>query len=103
MRALGDSIRPHLIVSELRTAAADELWLSPAYRRDVVIIHFTWYNHPDEVDELLPRIEAALAPFDARPHWGKVHRFDRRPSSACTRGSPTRARCSSASTRRAGS
>jgi xylitol oxidase len=77
VRALGDSIRPHLIVTELRTAAADELWLSPAYQRDVVIIHFTWANHPDEVWALLPAIEEALAPFDARPHWGKVHRFDR--------------------------
>jgi len=77
VRELGDGIRPHLIVSELRTAAADELWLSAAYRRDVVAIHFTWHNHPDEVTALLPTIEAALAPFGARPHWGKAHRFDR--------------------------
>ena len=42
-----------------------------------MIIHFTWYNHRDEVWALLPPIEEALAPFDARPHWGKVHRFDR--------------------------
>ncbi|MCR2826588.1 D-arabinono-1,4-lactone oxidase, partial [Microbacterium sp. zg.Y909] len=56
---------------------ADELWLSPAYQRDVAIIHFTWRNHPDEVAALLPDIEQALAPFDARPHWGKAHRFDR--------------------------
>lgn len=77
VKALGDDIRPHLIWTELRTAAADELWLSPAYRRDVVIIHFTWYNHPDGVHAMIPRIEDALAPFDARPHWGKVHGFDR--------------------------
>ena len=77
VRALGDSIRPHLIWTELRTAAADELWLSPAYQRDVVIIHFTWHNHPDEVAALVTRIEAALEPFGARPHWGKVHGFDR--------------------------
>ena len=76
VRALGDSIRPHLIVTELRSAAADELWLSPAYQRDVVIIHFTWFNHPVEVAALLPRIEEALAPFAARPHWGKLHTFD---------------------------
>lgn len=76
VRALGDSIRPHLIVTELRSAAADELWLSPAYQRDVVIIHFTWHNHPVEVAALVPRIEAALAPFAARPHWGKLHTFD---------------------------
>ena len=77
VKALADGIRPHLIVTELRTAAADELWLSPAYQRDVAIIHFTWQNHPDEVAALLPGIEQALAPFDARPHWGKAHRFDR--------------------------
>ncbi|GAA5202875.1 D-arabinono-1,4-lactone oxidase [Microbacterium jejuense] len=77
VRALGDGIRPHLIWTELRTAAADVLWLSPAYGRDTVIIHFTWYNHPDEVAAAVARIEAALEPFGARPHWGKVHGFDR--------------------------
>ncbi|GAA1957430.1 D-arabinono-1,4-lactone oxidase [Microbacterium deminutum] len=77
VQALGDGIRPHLIVTELRTAAADELWLSAAYQRDSVIIHFTWANHPDGVWAMLPPIEQALAPFEARPHWGKVHRFDR--------------------------
>lgn len=77
VRALGDRIRPHLIVTEVRTAAADALWLSPAYERDSVIIHFTWRNHPDAVASLVPEIEAALAPFAARPHWGKVHAFDR--------------------------
>ena len=77
VRALGDSIRPHLIWTELRTAAADGLWLSPAYAIDVVIIHFTWYNHPEAVAALIPRIEEVLAPFSARPHWGKVHGFGR--------------------------
>lgn len=76
VRELVDRIRPHLIVTEVRTAATDELWLSPAYKRDSVIIHFTWYDHRDEVWALLPDIESALAPFAARPHWGKVHRFD---------------------------
>jgi xylitol oxidase len=73
VRRLADDIRPHLLVSELRTARADDLWLSGAYGRDTLAIHFTWANHPDEVRALLPRIEAALAPFGARPHWGKWH------------------------------
>ena len=73
VRALGAGIRPHLLVSELRTVAADELWLSGAYGRDTLAIHFTWANHPEPVRALLPRIEAALAPFGARPHWGKWH------------------------------
>lgn len=76
VRGLAADIRPLLLVSELRTAAADELWLSGAYARDTLAIHFTWANHPVEVRELLPRLEASLAPFDARPHWGKWHAFD---------------------------
>ncbi|WP_062524492.1 FAD-binding protein [Demequina rhizosphaerae] len=76
VRALGLLIRPHLLVSELRAVAADHLWLSGAYERDTLAIHFTWAQHPAEVLALLPRIEEALAPFLARPHWGKWHAFD---------------------------
>ncbi|KJL43018.1 putative xylitol oxidase [Microbacterium terrae] len=77
VRALGDGIRPLLFVTELRTMAGDDLWLSPAYRQNALAIHFTWFNRPDEVAAVLPAIEAALAPFGARPHWGKAHGFDR--------------------------
>lgn len=73
VRALGSEIAPHLLVSELRTVAADGLWLSGAYGRDTLAIHFTWRNSPADVAALTPRIEAALAPYGARPHWGKVH------------------------------
>ncbi|MDM7832283.1 D-arabinono-1,4-lactone oxidase [Cellulomonas edaphi] len=73
VRALADRIAPVLLITELRTVAADDLWLSPAYQRDVLAIHFTWQNRPDDVRALLPAIEAALAPFGARPHWGKFH------------------------------
>ncbi|WP_062131288.1 FAD-binding protein [Demequina aestuarii] len=73
VRELGAEIAPHLLVSELRTVAADALWLSGAYGRDTLAIHFTWRNSPEAVAALTPRIEAALAPFGARPHWGKVH------------------------------
>lgn len=76
VRELGTRIHPHLIITELRTAAADDLWLSGAYHRETLAIHFTWLPHPDDVAALLPAIESALAPFDARPHWGKWHRFD---------------------------
>ena len=61
----------------MRTLAADDLWLSGAYGRDTLAIHFTWRNSPEAVAALLPAIEEALAPFDARPHWGKWHRFSR--------------------------
>lgn len=72
MRALGDRIAPHLHISELRTMSADSLWLSGAYERDAMTIHFTWKFEPDAVLPLLPVIEEALAPFGARPHWGKL-------------------------------
>lgn len=76
VRALAALIDPLLMITELRTIAADELWLSGAYGRDTLAIHFTWRNVPDEVAAVLPAIEAALAPFDPRPHWGKWHAFD---------------------------
>ncbi|MFV0286673.1 MAG: D-arabinono-1,4-lactone oxidase [Demequina sp.] len=73
VRAMAADIAPHLLVTELRTLAADRLWLSGAFGRDTLAIHFTWRNRPAEVAALTPRIEEALAPFGARPHWGKVH------------------------------
>ena len=72
LRELRDSISPHLLITELRTMSADELWLSGAYETDAVGIHFTWKKLPDEVHAVLPAIEAALLPLGARPHWGKV-------------------------------
>jgi xylitol oxidase len=69
---LRDRITPHLFITELRTVAADDLWLSMAYARDSLAIHFTWRPEPEAVLSLLPLIEAQLAPFAARPHWGKL-------------------------------
>jgi xylitol oxidase len=69
---LGERIRPLLHASEVRTVAADELWLSPAQHRDSACVHFTWQQRPAEVKALLPEIEERLAPFAPRPHWGKV-------------------------------
>ena len=72
MRALADRMRPVLQVCEIRTIAADRLWMSPQYGRDTVGFHFTWQPDPDGVARVLAAVEAALAPFDARPHWGKL-------------------------------
>jgi xylitol oxidase len=72
LRALGPAVAPLLQVAEIRTVAADDLWLSSAYGGDRVGLHFTWLPRQPEVEALLPRIESALAPFDARPHWGKL-------------------------------
>jgi xylitol oxidase len=69
---LRDQITPYLYVTELRTIAADTLWLSPAYQRDALGIHFTWRPQWDAVREILPQIEEQLRPFAARPHWGKL-------------------------------
>lgn len=69
---LRDQISPHLMISEIRTIAADDLWMSPAYRRDSVAIHFTWKPEWPEVRALLPVIEKELGPFQPRPHWGKL-------------------------------
>ena len=71
VRAIASRITPLLHVTEIRTMRADDLWLSPAYGRDTVGIHFTW--HKDErIFDVLPAIEEALLPLGARPHWGKV-------------------------------
>ena len=78
VRALGPRIRPHLFISELRTIAADPLWLSPTHSVDCLAIHFTWMQHGDEITALLHQLERTLAPFGARPHWGKLFRADAR-------------------------
>ncbi len=69
---LRDQVTPHLMISEIRTIAADRLWMSPCYRQPCVAIHFTWKQDWPAVSALLPVIERELAPFNARPHWGKL-------------------------------
>ena len=69
-----DQVAPVLQISEIRTVASDELWLSPCYQRDSVAIHFTWIKDTRAVTPVLAAIEDALSPFDARPHWGKLFR-----------------------------
>jgi xylitol oxidase len=65
-----------LQVSEIRAVAADRLWMSMNYGEDSVGIHFTWKPQQDAVEEVLVQLEAALAPFRARPHWGKLFHAD---------------------------
>jgi xylitol oxidase len=66
------SIAPLLQISEIRTIAADNLWMSPSFERASVAVHFTWKKDWESVQQLLPVIEKRLAPFEARPHWGKL-------------------------------
>jgi xylitol oxidase len=76
LEPIAGEFAPHLLTSEIRTVAADSLWLSPAFERDSLTIHFTWRKRPEAVRELLPSIEYALKPFAARPHWGKWFSMD---------------------------
>jgi len=72
LSGLREAIAPVLLVCEVRTVAADRLWLSPAQGRETVALHFTWVKDEAAVVPVLRRIEAALAPCSARPHWGKL-------------------------------
>ena len=72
IQAMGKQIGPHLFITEIRTIASDNFWLSPCRNQESVAIHFTWKQEWDEVQKLLPLIEKELNPFNARPHWGKV-------------------------------
>jgi len=69
---LRDQITSHLLITEIRAIAADDLWMSPCYQQPCVTIHFTWKQDWPAVSQLLPVIEKELAPFQARPHWGKL-------------------------------
>jgi len=69
---LRNQIKPHLFVTELRTIAADDLWMSTTYQRPSLAIHFTWKPEWPEVSKILPLIEQQLAPFGPRPHWAKL-------------------------------
>jgi len=71
VQARGDLLAPILQVSEIRTVAADNLWLSGAHATDVVALHFTWRRDPEAVYAVLPELERILLPLGARPHWGK--------------------------------
>ena len=67
-----EQFQPLLQVSEVRTIAADDLWMSTAFGRDSVAFHFTWLPDWDAVRVVLSAIEDALGPFEPRPHWGKL-------------------------------
>jgi alditol oxidase len=72
IREIGDRVAPVLQIAEIRTVAGDDLWLSPAYGRDSVSLHFTWVKNESLVRPVLAAVEERLRPLDARPHWGKL-------------------------------
>ncbi|MGC9665531.1 D-arabinono-1,4-lactone oxidase [Planosporangium sp. 12N6] len=90
-----DRVAPVLQISEIRTVAADDLWLSPSYRRDSLALHFTWVKDAGAVLPVVAALEERLAPLEARPHWGKIFtiapevvrgRYKRMPDFADLRG-----------------
>jgi alditol oxidase len=81
--ALGERIAPVLQIGEVRSVASDDMWLSPAQGRDSLCIHFTWEPDADAVMPVVAAVEAALEPFEPRPHWGKV--FSTEPATVASR------------------
>ncbi|MGE5287035.1 MAG: D-arabinono-1,4-lactone oxidase [Micromonosporaceae bacterium] len=76
-----DSVASVLQISEIRTIAPDDLWLSPSYQRETVGFHFTWIEDIRAVVPAITAVEERLAPFHARPHWGKL--FATSPGTLC--------------------
>lgn len=72
LRRIAGQVSPFLQVSELRTVRGDDLWLSPAYGRDSVTIHFTWVSDATALGPALAAVQEQLLPLGARPHWGKL-------------------------------
>lgn len=57
---------------EYRTVAADDIWLSPFYKRDSATIAVHQYYKVDTAG-LFETCEAIFRHYDGRPHWGKRH------------------------------
>jgi xylitol oxidase len=74
LAGIGQLLVPVLRICEIRTVAADQLWLSPSYQQDSLALHFTWALDSAAVTPVVAEIERQLKPFGARPHWGKVFR-----------------------------
>jgi xylitol oxidase len=72
INSIREQVAPLLMISEVRTIAADDLWMSMCYKQDSVALHFTWKMDQPAVTKFLPVLEETLAPFHPRPHWGKV-------------------------------
>jgi len=78
--AVRDLVRRHhpeaVLPVELRATAADDAYLSPNARRDSMVIAVAGDPEKD-FERFLGAAHELLLPFDARPHWGKIHFFTR--------------------------
>lgn len=102
LRVLGDRMRPVLHVCEIRTVAADGLWMSPEFGRETTGFHFTWKPEPAAVEEVLVEVEAALSLRSRRDRTGASSSWLMPlPSRRSTNANPTSSACSSGSIRAA--
>ena len=83
VRELGDLVASVSHISEIRTVRGDSLWLSPAYGRDSVTLHFTWIHDEAAVRPVIAAVEERLRPLGARPHWGKLTAMSADELAAC--------------------
>lgn len=76
LRDLRNTIDRSAIVTpfpmEVRFAAADDVWMSTAYGREVCYIAVHQYHRMDHT-ELFRHAEEIFLAADGRPHWGKMH------------------------------
>jgi len=59
---------------EVRFVKADDIWLSPAYERDVAYVAFHQYHRMPH-ERWFSVCEDVLGAAGGRPHWGKMHRL----------------------------
>jgi len=57
---------------ECRFVKQDDIWLSPAYKRDSAYIAIHVY-HETPHNPYFEEIEALFMEYEGRPHWGKMH------------------------------
>ena len=72
LHAVQDRFASALFVSEVRSVAADTLWMSTAYGQETIGFHFTWKPEWETTLAAVKVVEEALAPFRPRPHWAKI-------------------------------
>jgi len=63
---------PVMFPVEVRVAAADEIWLSTAYRRDTAYVAIHQYTGLP-YQEYFRLFESIATAAGGRPHWGKMH------------------------------
>lgn len=72
LKEISDVSRPYILAAEVRSVAADDLWLSTAYQRETICLHYACIADQGVPNEMLPVVEKALEPYAPRPHWGKL-------------------------------